>query len=78
MFIWVTLPSCDTFALAKALLGNGVAVVPSPVFYPNADEAKPALRLNYTNASPEELTVAVERLAKGLKASISEPELENA
>ncbi|MEZ9661104.1 MULTISPECIES: PLP-dependent aminotransferase family protein [unclassified Vibrio] len=66
MFIWVEIPECDTFELAKTLLSNGVAVVPSPVFYPKADEAKAALRLNFTNAKPEELTEAVKRLAEVL------------
>ncbi|NLS11535.1 PLP-dependent aminotransferase family protein [Vibrio sp. SM6] len=70
MFVWVELPSCDTFALAKSLLANGVAVVPSPVFYPNPNEASSALRLNFTNAQPEELVEAVSRLAQGLKQAI--------
>ncbi len=39
MFVWVELPECDTFALAKSLLANGVAVVPSPVFYPDPESA---------------------------------------
>ncbi|MCG9629327.1 PLP-dependent aminotransferase family protein [Vibrio sp. Isolate30] len=68
MFIWVEIPECDTFALAKSLLGNGVAVVPSPVFYPDANGAKAALRLNFTNANPDELREAVSRLAEGLAA----------
>ncbi|RJX75247.1 PLP-dependent aminotransferase family protein [Vibrio sinensis] len=70
MFIWVTLPECDTFELAKQLLANGVAVVPSPVFYPEQDQSTAALRLNFTNANPEELTEAVKRLAQGLTAFI--------
>ncbi|GMM87771.1 PLP-dependent aminotransferase family protein [Vibrio fortis] len=68
MFIWVETPECDTFELAKSLLGNGVAVVPSPVFYPDANGAKAALRLNFTNANPDELREAVSRLAEGLAA----------
>ena len=68
MFIWVEIPECDTFELAKSLLGNGVAVVPSPVFYPDAHGAKAALRLNFTNANPDELREAVSRLAEGLAA----------
>lgn len=62
MFVWVEIPQCDTFELAKSLLANGVAVVPSPVFYPEGSEVKAALRLNFTNATPEELKVAVKRL----------------
>ena len=68
MFIWVEIPECDTFELAKSLLGNGVAVVPSPVFYPDANGARAALRLNFTNANPDELREAVSRLAEGLAA----------
>ena len=67
MFVWVEIPECDTFELAKSLLANGVAVVPSPVFYPEGSEVKAALRLNFTNATPEELKVAVTRLADVLK-----------
>ncbi|MDF2152939.1 PLP-dependent aminotransferase family protein [Vibrio sp. CAU 1672] len=66
MFVWVELPHCDTFALAKQLLASGVAVVPSPVFYPDNCQAKAALRLNFTNASPDELTIAVRRLVSVL------------
>jgi DNA-binding transcriptional MocR family regulator len=68
MFVWVEIPECDTFTLAKTLLANGVAVVPSPVFYPEGSEVKAALRLNFTNATREELEVAVTRLAEVLNA----------
>ncbi|EOD81125.1 Aspartate aminotransferase (AspB-4) [Grimontia indica] len=70
MFVWVTLPNCDTFELAKELLKDGVAVVPSPVFYPQPEAAKAALRLNFTNATPTELAEAVSRLANGLAKAI--------
>ncbi|MBE1273552.1 PLP-dependent aminotransferase family protein [Enterovibrio baiacu] len=70
MFVWLSLPECDTFALAKTLLANGVAVVPSPVFYPAHDKAKAALRLNFTNATPDELEEAVKRLAKVLQEQV--------
>ena len=66
MFVWVTLPNCDTFELAKELLKDGVAVVPSPVFYPQPEAAKAALRLNFTNATNDELADAISRLATGL------------
>ncbi|MFC5077449.1 2-aminoadipate transaminase [Vibrio thalassae] len=66
MFIWVGIPQCDTFELARELLSKGVAVVPSPVFYPDAEGQPSALRLNFTNSSPEELVRAVEILSKEL------------
>ena len=66
MFVWVSLPECDTFALAKLLLTRYVAVVPSLVFYPDAEQAKSALRLNFTNSTPEEIEKAVSCLTQTL------------
>lgn len=66
MFVWLTVPECDTFALANTLLGQGVAVVPSDVFYPGPKEVS-ALRLNFTNSSPECLAKAVTRMTDTIK-----------
>ncbi|WP_375753714.1 PLP-dependent aminotransferase family protein [Vibrio sp. HN007] len=71
MFIWVTIPECDTFALAKSLLAEGVAVVPSDVFYPATADKKAALRLNFSNATESELEIAVGRLSKVLESYFS-------
>lgn len=68
MFIWLTLPECDDFVLAKAALKNKVAVVPSTVFYQQGEKVTPALRLNFTNATVEELVEAVDRLVTVIKA----------
>ncbi len=67
MFVWLTLPECDDFALAKAALTNKVAVVPSSVFYKKGERITPGLRLNFTNATAEELVSAVERLVDVIK-----------
>ncbi|XDF79162.1 PLP-dependent aminotransferase family protein [Aliivibrio fischeri] len=71
MFIWVSLPNCDTFELASTLIANGVAVVPSPVFYPKPEGSPAALRLNFTNAKPNELVEAVNRLTNVLNKSVN-------
>ncbi|MFA1560361.1 aminotransferase-like domain-containing protein [Aliivibrio fischeri] len=71
MFIWVSLPDCDTFELASTLIANGVAVVPSPVFYPKPKGSPAALRLNFTNAKPNELVEAVNRLTNVLNKSVN-------
>lgn len=71
MFIWLTHPSCDTFALAKNLLANGVAVVPSPVFYPDVSNSVSGMRLNFTNAQPEQLVEAVMRISEVLKKVVT-------
>lgn len=60
MFIWLTLPPCDINRLAAAALEHGVAVVPSSVFYPQDVNAEPALRINFTHATEQELVVAIE------------------
>ncbi|MZI95039.1 aminotransferase class I/II-fold pyridoxal phosphate-dependent enzyme [Vibrio sp. CAIM 722] len=67
MFVWVTLPECDTYKLANELLANKVAVVPSPVFYPTSAEPPSAIRLNFTNADPEDLVTAIQRISQVLK-----------
>ena len=72
MFIWVTLPPCDDFALAQAAIDNNVAVVPSSVFYQQGEKVTPALRLNFTNASVEELAIAVDRLVAVISAECGE------
>ncbi|CAM3613376.1 2-aminoadipate transaminase [Vibrio aerogenes CECT 7868] len=72
MFVWVTLPACDPFALAAQMLAHGVAVVPSPVFYPaNSDQIQPGLRLNFTNSTEEALIRAVSCLSQTLKAFLT-------
>ncbi len=71
MFVWVTLPACDTYQLARELLVNKVAVVPSPVFYPASSQATSAIRLNFTNAAPEDLVTAVQRIARVLKSNLA-------
>lgn len=67
MFLWLSLPKCDVYALAQSALEHGVAVVPSTVFYQERGEVAPALRLNFTNATEDELSDAVDRLAKVLQ-----------
>lgn len=65
MFIWLTLTEladCDILAVAQAALKNGVAVVPSCVFYQPKEKQVSALRLNFTHAREEELVLAVDRL----------------
>ncbi len=62
MFVWLKLPPVDPMALAQSLLEDGVAVVPSNVFYHNDDGIQPALRLNFTYCSAAALEIAVAKL----------------
>lgn len=66
MFLWLLLPPCNVDKVAQAALENGVAVVPSSVFYQQRGEAQPALRLNFTYASKIQLEIAAKRLTQVL------------
>ncbi len=66
MFIWLKVPTGDPMLMAKKALHNGVAIVPSTVFYaPSVVESgrvELAFRLNFSHANNAQLTTAVERL----------------
>ena len=63
MFVWLQTPGIDVDQFAAMSLEMGVAVVPSSVFYPNnSGKDSPALRLNFTNSTKEELEIAADRL----------------
>ena len=66
MFLWLTIrdQTADASQLAGRALQNKVAVVPGDVFYPAGAQVAPALRLNFSHASPEQLDLAVQRLAE--------------
>lgn len=66
MFIWLKLAEGNPMEIAKAALANGVAVVPSDVFYINESDQAPALRLNFSFCGPEQLTTAIQSLASVL------------
>lgn len=68
MFVWVTIPHCNTFELAQALLAEKVAVVPSSVFYPQDKPDHSAIRLNFTNSSVDDIESAVKCLGKVVAA----------
>ena len=62
MFIWLTLPNCNSFELAKCAINNGVAVVPSTEFYADVNISLPALRLNFSYNKPAMLKEGVKKL----------------
>jgi DNA-binding transcriptional MocR family regulator len=70
MFIWLTLPNCDVYAVARAAIENGVAVVPSTEFY--SDQAGPAaaLRINFSYNAPEKIEEGIRRLGCVLETFI--------
>lgn len=67
MFIWATFQKhIDTSALFKVALEEGVAFVPGESFYTNTPQ-KNTMRLNFTNASKEQIAEGVVRLARAVE-----------
>ena len=67
LFTWVELPEyVNARELAARCLEKGVAVVPGDGFFPRG-ENKHCFRMNYSNATDEQLIVGVHRLADTIK-----------
>ncbi|MFT6407173.1 MAG: DNA-binding transcriptional MocR family regulator [Arenicella sp.] len=68
MFVWLRLLNAKPMDVTQALLEKNVAVVPGDVFYSSAELMQPALRLNFTHSSLQELETAIGRLSDVLTA----------
>jgi 2-aminoadipate transaminase len=55
-------------AVVAAALAEGVAVYPGAIFYPNGDGGSNALRLSFSDATPERIGEGIRRLKLGLAA----------
>ena len=71
-FLWIDLPrGVSGDAVASAAMGEGVAVFPGSIFYPNANGGSNGLRLSYSNVTPERIREGIERLKRGVAAVAS-------
>ena len=76
LFLWVSLPAgmnCEQ--LFQAALKENVAFVPGDSFYAGngyADEARRHFRLNFSNASPEQIREGIRRLGVAIKKQLVE------
>src|ERR1035437_34529 len=78
LFLWVTLPAgLDIKAILKSALEQNVAFVPGDSFYandgPNHDggEGSRHMRLNFSNAAPEQIREGIRRLAAAVKSHLT-------
>jgi len=70
MFLWVTLPvGMSAMKLFDTAIKEKVAFIPGDPFYVTERNVN-ALRLNYTNASPETIKEGIKRLSKILEKNI--------
>ena len=76
LFLWVTLPEgMDANELFQEALKQNVAFVPGDSFFaPNdpSQESNRHLRLNFSNARPEQIREGVRRLAVAVKAQLQQ------
>lgn len=70
LFLWVTLPPVlDATELLDWAVRHKVAYVPGTAFYPNGGGHN-TLRLNFSNAQPEQIEVGIRRLGTMLYAAL--------
>ena len=75
LFLWVTLPvGMDCHELFDAALKENVAFVPGDCFYAangHQDEGRRHLRLNFSNAQPEQIREGIRRLGVAIKKQLA-------
>jgi 2-aminoadipate transaminase len=78
LFLWVTLPEgLDMPALFKSAIEQNVAFVPGDSFYANdgpgndSREGSRHMRLNFSNAAPEQIREGIRRLAAVVKSQLT-------
>lgn len=70
LFLWVTLPEdVDCTALFEMAKDNKVAFVPGFAFYPY-EGGKNAMRLNFSNTTPDKIKEGIKRLGEMLKEKL--------
>ncbi len=73
LFLWVTLPEgMDCQRLFRTALDHNVAFVPGDSFYASNHVASPHMRLNFSNATPEQIREGIRRLGAAVKEQIRE------
>ena len=73
LFLWVTLPAgLDMEAVFRSALEQSVAFVPGDSFYANdPQEGSRHMRLNFSNATPEQIREGIRRLATAVKSHLT-------
>jgi 2-aminoadipate transaminase len=72
LFLWVTLPAgIDIQAIFKAAVEQNVAFIPGDSFYgKDYSVTEGHMRLNFSNAKPDQIREGIRRLAKVVKAQL--------
>jgi 2-aminoadipate transaminase len=69
-FLWLEFPrELDGVRVTEAAEAEGVSVMPGPIYYPNGDGGQHAVRLGFSNATPERIQEGIKRLARAVAAA---------
>ncbi|HNT76038.1 MAG TPA: PLP-dependent aminotransferase family protein [Anaerolineae bacterium] len=72
LFLWARVPECiDTKEFLVKALEKKVAFVPGVDFFPYADGGHNAMRLNFSNAQPEQIVEGIHRLGLAIKEELA-------
>ncbi len=72
LFLWARVPEgIDTVELLRKAVERKVAYVPGVNFYPHEDGGFNAMRLNFSNAKPEQIVEGVRRLGELIKQELA-------
>jgi 2-aminoadipate transaminase len=75
LFLWVTMPEgTDCQVLLRDAVRENVAFVPGDCFYTEDKAGLRHMRLNFSNATPQQITEGVRRLAGVVKAHLAKHE----
>lgn len=76
LFLWVTMPEgSDCNELLQAAIKQDVAFVPGDCFFPKETDGLRHFRLNFSNATPEQIREGIRRLSLALKAQVEKCEV---
>ena len=76
LFLWVNLPEgMECQALFEVALRENVAFVPGDCFYAGSNEGRRHMRLNFSNAQPEQIREGIRRLSLAVRSQRKQPEL---
>ncbi len=75
LFLWVTMPEgSNSQDLLLSAVQENVAFVPGDCFYPGTGEGQRNMRLNFSNATPEQIKEGIRRLSLVVRTHIEQHE----
>ncbi|HHE71445.1 MAG TPA: PLP-dependent aminotransferase family protein, partial [Chloroflexi bacterium] len=74
LFLWARVPEpINTVTMLQTALERKVAYVPGVNFYPHEDGGHHAMRLNFSNATPDMIVEGIRRLGDTIKECLAHP-----